>query len=132
MSQKDFSEFLAEMWTMVEFPNCDHNITVLQFVQLFRKAKLEYMMSDEELTVYNSFPETITIYRGIGQNGKVRALSWSTDVNIAEWFSRRWSEDGIVMAAEIDKKDILAYFSGRGESEVVVDFKKLKNIREYS
>lgn len=130
MSEKDYSMFLAEMWITVEFPNYDKNISALQFVKLFKKANKKFLMTEEDLKYYDDLPETITVYRGVGHGANVHALSWTTDIEKAKWFSQRWSEDGAVYSAEIDKKDILAYFSTRGESEVVVDFKKLKNIQK--
>lgn len=132
MSPEDFSMFLAEMWTYVEFPNKDANISPLQFVKLFQQANMRYMMSKEDMETYENLPETVKIYRGINEGGCVKALSWTTNVETAEWFATRWSNsDGSVMVAEIDKADILAYFGGRGEFETVVDYRKLKNIEKY-
>ena len=130
MSAADYARFLSEMWITVEFPNNDKNITAFQFVNLFKKANKQIMMSEEDWEYYKNLPETVKIYRGIRDGAKVRALSWTTDYQTAHWFANRWTDDGDVYSAEIDKKDILAYFSTRGESEVVVDFKKLKNIQK--
>ena len=128
MSDVDYAKFLSEMWVAVEFPNNDKNITAFQFINLFKKANKQIMMSEEDLNYYNNLPDVVKIYRGIRDGGKVRALSWTTDIETAQWFANRWDNEGEVYSAEIDKKDVLAYFSTRGEYEVVIDFKKLKNI----
>lgn len=129
MSEKDFSEFLAEMWVYVEFPNQDQNISVAQFLKHFQSADKKHLMSNEDYDVYSNFPDTIKVYRGIQKGGKEKALSWTTNYDTAEWFANRWSSDnGIVLSADISKNDVLAYFSGRGEYEAIVDFRKLKNI----
>lgn len=58
----------------------------------------------------------------------VKALSWTLSRETAEWFAHRFDEDGTVYEAKIDKKHICALFTGRNESEVIVDPKQLKDI----
>lgn len=53
-----------------------------------------------------------------------------TDYQTAEWFAHRFGEEGTVYQAQIGKEHILAFFSGRNESEVIVDPKYLTNITE--
>ena len=45
-----------------------------------------------------------------------------------EWFARRFGKNGTVYEAQINKEHIYALFSGRNESEVIVDLKHLINI----
>ncbi len=57
-------------------------------------------------------------------------MSWTLDRNKAVWFAQRYSvltELGAPKLAEatVRKRDILAYFNGRKEKEVVVDSSKL-------
>ena len=70
-------------------------------------------------------PETITVYRGLQRNASTEALSWTLDKNVAEWFANRFDNNGEVIKATINKKYIFAYINGRGEKEVVLDYKKL-------
>lgn len=61
-------------------------------------------------------------------------MSWTTDIEKAEWFAKRWDKNSKVYSAKVSKDDVLALFSSRGESELVVDYMKLRNIkleREY-
>lgn len=58
----------------------------------------------------------------------IKALSWTLDRNTAEWFAHRFGKDGTVYTARIKRDDIYAYFSGRKESEVIVDPDRLKKI----
>ena len=58
------------------------------------------------------------------------ALSWTLDYETADWFARRFDEDGTVYKAQIDKEHIFALFNGRDESEVVLDPKYLKDITQ--
>ena len=74
----------------------------------------------------------ITVYRGVNQGGKPSGLSWTTDKEKAEWFANRWSnfgvKDGEVYVMLItDPSCVLAYFSDRNESEVIIDTIKIKD-----
>lgn len=60
----------------------------------------------------------------------VKALSWTLDRDTAEWFAHRFGESGTVYEAQIQKKHIYAFFSGRNESEVIVDPKHLTEITQ--
>ena len=130
MSEQDYAEFLSEMWTYVEFPNNDANISKLEFIKLFEKANKDFLMTKDELQYIEQMPEEITIYRGLNGKASVKALSWTTDISKAEWFANRFGGNGEVHSAKVNKRDILAYFTGRGESEVVVNFKKLREIQK--
>jgi hypothetical protein len=48
MSQKDFSEYLADAWVLCEAPNRDPNFTKRQMIGLFQKADPRILMSDDE------------------------------------------------------------------------------------
>ena len=130
----DYSSFLGSMWTIVEFPNVDDNITAPEFVKIFRRADRTLLMDEDEQKQYSDLPEEITVYRGIRGRGSLKALSWTTDVAQAEWFAKRWDKNGKVYSATVDKEDVLAVFASRGESELVVDYTELRDIkleREY-
>ena len=129
LSLSDYSSFLGSMWTMVEFPNVDDNITAPEFVKIFRSADKTLLMEENEYGQYLSLPEEITVYRGIRGRGRLEALSWTTDIEQAEWFAKRWDKNGKVYSATVDKEDVLALFASRGESELVVDFMKLRDIK---
>lgn len=129
LSAYDYSTFMGSMWTIVEFPNVDDNITAPEFVKLFRRAEKALLMDDDELRQYLDLPEEITVYRGIRGRGSLKALSWTIDIDQAEWFAKRWDKNGKVYSATVSKDDVLAVFTSRGESELVVDYTKLKGIK---
>ena len=112
----------------------DDNITASEFVKIFRRADKTLLMDEDEQKQYSALPEEITVYRGIRGRGSLKALSWTTDMAQAEWFAKRWDKNGKVYSATVDKEDVLAVFTSRGESELVVDFTELSDIkleREY-
>ncbi len=132
LSQKDFSEILADAWIRSENPNMDKNFVKNNLVAMFKKADKSILMDGEETEQFDSFDDTVTIYRGVtSYNAKnIKALSWTTDYQTAEWFAHRFGEEGTVYEAKISKEHILAFFNGRNESEVIVDPKYLMNITE--
>ena len=123
LSREDMSQILASAWTRSEAPHQDVNVTVNQPT---------YLMEQDEYIQFKTLDDTVTVYRGVTpHNAKsVKALSWSLNQETAEWFAHRFGENGTVYEAQIDKKHIYAYFSGRNESEVIVDPSYLTNITE--
>ena len=81
---------------------------------------------------YERIPEDTYEYRGVTPyNAKnISALSWTLDRKTADWFAHRFGEEGTVYEAQIRKEHILALFTGRNESEVIVDPRHLEQIME--
>ena len=123
LSREDMSQILASAWTRSEAPHQDVNVTVNQLLRMFKQADPTCLMEQDEYIQFKTLDETVTVYRGVTpHNAKsVKALSWSLNQETAEWFAHRFGENGTVYEAQIDKKHIYAYFSGRNESEVIVD-----------
>ena len=100
---------------------------------MFKSANSSVLMNKEELEVFNNLDDELTIYRGVTSYNadNVKALSWTLDIDKAEWFANRFGEeDGTVYDAEIEKSHVLAYFGRRNESEEIVDSKYLIDIKE--
>lgn len=130
LSPQDYAETLAECWIREEQPNMNPSITKTELTNMFKRADKEFLMSEREYKKWQDLPEKLTIYRGVTEyNGKnIRALSWTTNYDTAKWFAGRYGEKGKVYQAEIDKKHILACIDQRGESEIIVEPKYLKDI----
>jgi hypothetical protein len=85
------------------------------------KANIKQMMTASERRKLEAMPEKVTVYRGCG-NRNLRGLSWSTDRAIAEKFPkmmRYHAPDPILATAEVFKRDIVAFKTGRNESEII-------------
>ena len=132
MSRGDYSELLADAWVRSESPNCDPNFMKNELVRMFKEADPTILMDETEQRELEALDETVTVYRGVtSHNAKnIRALSWTLDREVAEWFAHRFDEDGTVYEAQISKDHILALFIGRNESEVIVDPKYLFDIEQ--
>ena len=100
---------------------------MLMLVKMCRK---DYLMDKEEYKAYKELPDEITVYRGVNSVGRILSLSWTTDLETAKWFAKRWTKDGKVCKGKIKKEYVLAYFLGRGESEVIIEFNKLTDVEE--
>mgnify|MGYP005766208859 CR=1 FL=1 len=68
-----------------------------------------------------------TVLRRIGADDE---LIDTIDGYMDLWFAHRFGEEGTVYEAQIKKEHIHAYFSGRNESEVIVDPMYLEQITE--
>ena len=82
-------------------------------------------MNEDERAALRALPDRIRVFRGFQKFRKrgLRGLSWTTDRAKAEYFAQRFSvlgQRGFVASGTVRKSNVLAYFSGRMESEVVV------------
>lgn len=132
LSKEDFSNILGDAWVRSENPHGDMNVTKNELLLMFKKADKKALMTEGDYKRWEGLEDTLTVYRGVTSYNanNIKALSWTLDKKTAEWFAHRFGEEGTVYEAQIQKKDIYAYFSDRGESEVIVDPKGLMDITE--
>lgn len=128
LDTKTFSQCLKDIWVETEFPNADKNVSTDDIIKLFEKADKNILMNQKELEYYNKLPDEVTIYRGTYKSSNSNALSWTTDYNTAHWFATRFDNEGFILQAKINKKDIFAFFNDRNENEIVLNYKKIKSI----
>lgn len=88
----------------------------------FRKG-FSKVMSAKDRRTYEALPAIITAYRGCFDEYDTTAYSWTLDREKAEWFARRksWNGNPVIAKVEVHKPFVLAYFSDRNESEVIID-----------
>lgn len=127
LSEQDAAQLLSWTWTSSEAPNSNPNLSKAKALKLFRSIDPAKLMDEEEYERFQSLGNVVTVYRGVtSYNAKnVKALSWTLDRDVAEWFAHRYGEQGTVYEAQIQKEHIHALFLGRNESEVIVDPKHL-------
>lgn len=124
---KDYWEQLSDVY------QCMSNSYKLQekIKQLFQaeRSGKESLMTAQELKQLSQLPEFITIYRGMSiveKNSGKYGISWSLDEQVAkkfaESFPHNYDTKGLEMTVEkitINKKDVVAYFIDRDESEII-------------
>lgn len=128
--KKELAKALRYCWSYQEFPNwTERGKALLTVKKLFRITK-GYFMEPEEQEYYDNLPDIITVYRGQSHDSKYyNALSWTDDYKKAVWFSKRFGS-GHLYQATIEKKYVYAYNNERGESEIILDYTKLKDLKE--
>lgn len=126
LSIEDFSKSLSTFWTEEEAPNNDANVPVSLAAKWFKEADKKALMNKEEYEVFTNLPEELIVYRGVASGHNPNGMSWTKDLDKAEWFSNRFG-DGYVIGGDVKKKDVLAYFSRREEEELVIEAKNVRN-----
>lgn len=132
LSEQDAALFLSQAWIISEAPNLDPNWSKRGLLSLFRAIDPQKLMSGEEYALFRGLDDVVTIYRGVtSYNAKnIKAMSWTLDRDTAEWFAHRFGEDGTVYKAQIAKEHIYAVYTGRNESEVIIDPKHLMGLSQ--
>lgn len=128
LSEKDYAKFLADAWVTEENPNMDCNVSRQEVIRMFRSCKKEYLMEQDDLLYYNKLPQEIELYRGVSKGRIKLGLSWTDDKEKAIWFMNRWEDNkNCLLKVKANKKDIIAYFNTRNESECLLDVFKYRN-----
>lgn len=133
LSDEELGVILGTFWTAIENITGDSNVNGMEIVKWFKRADKKSLMNEEELLVYESLPEEVTVYRGVTSYNrkKEKALSWTLDYEKAVWFANRFSTGtGEVWTMTVPKKRILCYFDGGSEQEAIVDLYRFKGKKE--
>lgn len=125
-------KFIAERLTDIQYWKLLSNIwidTESQWADLrlwkqligSKRPKREFLMNLEDLPIYHSLPETLTIYRGCQKGKNENGLSWTLDHAKAYWFATRYTRNSnwIVLERTIQKSEVIAVLFGRGEKEII-------------
>jgi hypothetical protein len=117
LSDTAYWKLLADIWTDTENQWQNHE----EWKELIgsTRGSRNYLMNEEEDKTLSSLPDEVTIYRGCQKGINENGLSWTLDKSKAEFFAKRLRKDGIILEKKISKLDIIAVFTGRGESEVI-------------
>lgn len=93
LSDEELGMILGTFWTAIENITGDNNVNGMEIVKWFKRADKKSLMNEEELLVYESLPEEVTVYRGVTSYNrkKEKALSWTLDYEKAVWFANRFS-----------------------------------------
>lgn len=108
LSDEELGMILGTFWTAIENITGDSNVNGMEIVKWFKRADKKSLMNEEELLVYESLPEEVTVYRGVTSYNrkKEKALSWTLDYEKAVWFANRFSTGtGEVWTMTVPKKE---------------------------
>lgn len=65
LSDEELGMILGTFWTAIENITGDSNVNGMEIVKWFKRADKKSLMNEEELLVYESLPEEVTVYRGV-------------------------------------------------------------------
>lgn len=108
-----------------------YNISNRNLINLKKCKSIE--QSNQLKESLKDLPNIVTIYRGEGDKSTnyKKAISWTLNVNIANFFAiRNTPSFAYVYTAQIPKEKIIAYINSRDEEEVLVDFNDIKIIKK--
>jgi len=87
------------------------------------------MMDKKDREKFEKLPDKLTLYRGQGIDAEGLGWSWSLSRDVAVFFAKRFPY-GEVLQGESKKSDVIAYFTGRNEDEIVVPRESVVNVRK--
>lgn len=118
LSDVQYWEILGSIWTDSE--NIWQNKETWRNLIKSNRGSKEFFMSNEDRMHLIKLPNVIKVYRGCIANKNKTGLSYTLSKEKAEWFSKRFNTDGIVVEREVKKHKIFAYLNSRGEDEVII------------
>lgn len=84
----------------------------------------EYMMDDDDRAALAALPEMFTVYQGCTVD-RDDGWSWTLSRGTAEWFANRFAamecDEPALLIGTVNKSDVHAYLTDRGEDEIIVD-----------
>ena len=123
LTDREFWELLGGIWTDSE--NIYQNEDEWHEYLHSERPQQEYMMDDDERAALEKLPTEFTVWRGFCVDGREFGYSWSIDKDKALWFAKRLCQVGRgdyprLASGTAQKADVIAHFTGRGESEIVI------------
>jgi hypothetical protein len=120
----------AAYWRAVAsaWQDCERqSLTAAQWRALLtaqRAGREQHLMTSEERQELAALPERVTVHRGVhAYSYATGGLSWTLDRTRAVWFAQRFPSPewpGVVITGQVLRHRIVALFQARGESEVLV------------
>lgn len=127
LNDKDYWKILSDAYTCSD--NLFHLIEDVKEAFIVDRPFREFLMDEEDFKVYNSLPEKLIIYRGMTieeLESENFGVSWTLSKKTAEFFAYTYGRNfstvdrpKTVHQLEVSKVEIIAYFGGRNEQEVI-------------
>ena len=129
ISKEDCGIILNTYWLSIEDISGDKNVSTRDIVKIFKYADKRTLLSENNYEFYKSLPERITLYRGVTNHNKDKkqAMSYTTDIEVARWFAKRFKSQGEIWKINIPKRKVLSVINSN-EKEVIVDTSKSMKI----
>lgn len=125
-----------EFWRIFQlgWPNADATWkwrTLIKMLLDYRSSAGPFLEGKDK-KFYDDLPEVVTVYRGCSKS-RVRGLAWTTDLDIARQFARGHRQIAVpspmIATAQIPKTGIYTVTMDRKEYEVVLNYKRLRQLK---
>ncbi|OOG76708.1 hypothetical protein [Algoriphagus sp. A40] len=126
LGKEYYYQILADIITTMKTIG-DWKYDVLELINLGNHSQ-KHLMEAEELGNFHKLPESFTVFRGVGLNDKQHdvedylSTSWTLDLEIAKLHAKKSTGVPILFKYEVQKREVLAYFSRYGQHEILLDF----------
>lgn len=122
LTDEQYWYLLGKAW--IDSENIRQNPDVwFDLLQADRDSRPAIMVEGERSDL-RDMPAVIPVYQGHTVS-RDDGMSWTIDLATAEWFAHRFawleSDRPALSIGTVKRADVLAYFTGRNESEIVVD-----------
>ena len=133
LSDVEFAKLLHFAWFGSQTISDEEVVEPCDLIEMFQRAKAEYLMRPEERSILTQLPDEVIIYRGVHSNSVFgdEGMSWTLKEEYAAHFAMLGRYRARIYQATIRKEDILALFLKGDGVEIVVDPKKLQEITIY-
>jgi len=122
LGDKRYWKLLGSIYTDTEnlYQNKELWVECLTAERRYRSAM---MTDDERAALKEDNSPTFTVFRGYHDPGTVEGISWTTNSIVGKFFARRLAAPDarrFVAQGTVKRRDVLAYFDGRSEYEMVI------------
>lgn len=126
MSHPDYWRYLA--YVIQDSENLWQFLNLLLPLLKTKKRPLRrWLMTQKEQSILMQQPEEFEIYRGCSDKNK-NGISWTLDKEKAIWFAKRFNcKNPLLIEGKVLRKNVWAYFEGRNESEILIDYLKVQD-----
>jgi hypothetical protein len=121
MPDDDYWQLLARIW--IDSENIRENQDIWHELLTEERPHRELLMDEDERLALAAMPDQFLVFQGhthVAHDG----WSWTTNEDTAKWFARRFASfehaEPMVTEGIVNKADVIAYFTGRNESEIIV------------
>ena len=127
-TDREYWKLLGQIW--IDSENIRQNVRTWQKLLASDRGDRAEIMNAEERADLAAMPAWITVYQGHTDKAD-DGWSWTTNRDTAVWFAKRFGdfEDAkpMLTSGTVRRKDVLAYFARRNESEILVPRRFVKS-----
>lgn len=130
ISEQWFADHVCELWQ-----GSDPDDTRIEYLRLWQRLRARNggLLRDGRPLPKGGANGWLRVYRGGPPKGLANGIAWTTDPKVARRFaagagSRVQLVGGVVIAGYVKPSNVLAFITGRNESEVIVAPSDIKNL----